>query len=141
MKRLLRGSFFASAFGYLTVSVLDFWEHARLEKKASGRYIAAKAVPIGETINHALTVGTLLTTLVLARPLPLRPQLRDWLSIAALPVYVALGWRDELLFHRKRSKHREDMMHTVAHLAAAGMLGAHYGLRAIDEEVSSESGS
>src|SRR5438874_1606434 len=53
--RLPRAIFFASAFSYLVVSLADFGEHFRLEKAATGRYLAHAVVPIGETLNHAAT--------------------------------------------------------------------------------------
>jgi hypothetical protein len=128
-ERTIRAAFFSSAFGYLAVSLLDFWEHMRLEKEMTGRYFATQAVPLGETVNHGATIATLLGILILARPLPERLAPRDHFVLAAPILFLVLGWRDELVYHRKRSTHREDMMHTVAHLGAGVMLGAHYGNR------------
>jgi hypothetical protein len=120
--RLLRAIFFGSAFGYLGVSLLDFWEHFRLEKVATGRLLAATVIPVGETINHALTTAVIVLLFALARPLPPSLALRDWFTLAAPALFLALGWRDEIVYHRRRAVHREDMMHTVAHLAAGVMM-------------------
>ena len=119
---LVRASFFGSAFGYLGVSLFDFWEHFRLEKAATGRWWAATVVPIGETLNHTATGLVVIAFLVLARPLPSPIEPRDWFCLSAPVVFLALGWRDELVYHRRRAAHREDIMHTVAHLAAGAML-------------------
>lgn len=117
---------------YLAVSLVDFAEHFRLEKEASGRWLAWTAVPVGETVNHVLTVLVLLSFLVLARPL--RPPLaaRDWWALVAPAAFLALGWRDELVYHRRRCAHREDIMHTTAHLAAGTMLTAFAVTRFVD---------
>jgi hypothetical protein len=65
--------------------------------------------------------------LALVRPLDRkRLRARDWFTISAPGIFLALGWRDELKFHRRRSAHREDLMHTVAHLAAGVMLASLY---------------
>jgi len=119
---LLRATFFFSAFSYLIISLIDFWEHFRLEKLATGRYLSMVAVPPGETFNHLLTSLVILGELVLARPLP--PQLapRDWFVVSAPLLFLLLGWRDELVYHRRRCAHREDIMHTTAHLAAGVMM-------------------
>ena len=119
---LVRASFFAAAFAYLGVSLFDFWEHFRLEKVATGRWWSATVVPIGETLNHTATGVVVIAFLVLARPLPPVLAPRDFICLSAPIVFLALGWRDELVYHRRRAVHREDIMHTVAHLAAGAML-------------------
>lgn len=131
-KQVVRAIFFASAFGYLTVSLLDFYEHFRLEKEATGRWLACAAIPIGETINHALTGATIAGAIILVRPLGEVMEPRDWFTIFAPLIFLGLGWRDELVYHRRRSQHREDIMHTVAHLAAGVMLGSLYVMRIVD---------
>jgi hypothetical protein len=126
----VRAVFFASAFAYLGVSLFDFREHFLLEKEVAGRYLAWKAVPPGESINHALTVLTLLTVLIFARRPPPVPELRDWVTMVIAPaLFFILGWRDELVYHRRRSVHREDIMHTTAHLAAGVMLSSLVAMR------------
>jgi hypothetical protein len=86
----------------------------------------------GGTANHLATISVLIATLLLARPLP-RERLapRDWFVLFAPGLFLALGWRDELVYHRRRAVHREDMMHTVAHLAAGAMLAGFYATRTI----------
>jgi hypothetical protein len=120
--RLLRAIFFASAFGYLVLSLLDFWEHFRLEKAATGRWWSMSVLPVGETLNHAATGAVIIALFVLARPLPPSLAARDWFVLAAPALFLALGWRDEMVYHRRRCAHREDIMHTVAHLAAGVMM-------------------
>jgi hypothetical protein len=128
-RRLTRAVFFSSAFGYLGVSLLDFWEHFRLEKKVTGHFLRAQVVPLGETLNHAATGATILALLALGRPLPRRPALRDLYCLLAPGIFLLLGWRDELRFHRRRCQHREDIMHTVAHLAGGVMLASFVAMR------------
>jgi hypothetical protein len=119
-----RALFFASAFAYLTVSIVDFSEHGRLERALGGQFFSTRAIPLGETINHVLTAISLAIFLALLRPTPLEPTARDWIAAGALVAFWALGWRDELVYHRRRAAHREDIMHTVAHLAAGVMLAS-----------------
>lgn len=119
---LVRAGFFGSAFAYLVVSLFDFWEHFRLEKVATGRWWAISVLPLGESLNHAATGIVVIAFLLLARPLPAVLAPRDWICLASPPLFLALGWHDELAYHRRRSAHREDLMHTVAHLAAGAML-------------------
>jgi hypothetical protein len=120
--RLLRATFFASAFAYLAVSLFDFWEHFRLEKLATGKWWSMTVVPLGETLNHTATGAIIIALFVLARPLPAAMEPRDWFVLAAPALFLILGWRDELVYHRRRSVHREDLMHTTAHLAAGVMM-------------------
>lgn len=127
--RSVRATFFGAGFAYLTTSLVDFWEHFRLENQVTGRYLAASAIPVGETVNHGLTILTLTGMFILARPLPPVLEPRDWFIIFAPAVFLTLGWRDELVYHRRRAKHREDIMHTVSHLAAGVMLSSFYVMR------------
>jgi len=60
--------------------------------------------------------------LTLARPLPPSLKMRDYLVLASPALFLVLGWRDELVYHRRRCVHREDIMHTVSHLAAGVMM-------------------
>ena len=135
--KLVRSIFFSSAFGYLVTSLADFLEHFRMEKEVTGRYLGATVVPPGETLNHAATIATVLSALALVRPLPRTLRARDVWSLAAPGVFLALGWRDEFVYHRKRSTHREDMMHTIPHLAAGIMWAALYTMRLLDPSSSS----
>lgn len=129
--RLARAVFFGSAFGYLTASLVDFAEHFRMEKALTGRYVAAVAVPPGETLNHAATIAIIVTALATARPLSPSPARQAW-TLAAPALFLALGWRDEFVYHRKRATHREDLMHTVSHLAAGVMWAGLYTMRALE---------
>lgn len=131
-ERLARAVFAASGLGYLSVSVADFAEHFRLEKQLTGRWLAAKAVPLGETLNHAATIAVVASLLVLARPFRRRLDLRDTIVVLAPAAFLALGWRDELVYHRRRAVHREDILHTVSHLAAAAMFAANAVVRLVD---------
>ena len=127
--RLLRAIFFASAFAYLVLSLLDFWEHFRLERAATGRWWSMTVLPPGETLNHTATGAVIVALFVLARPLPSLPAARDWFVLASPAIFLALGWRDELVYHRRRCAHREDIMHTVAHLAAGVMMCSYLSSR------------
>ena len=104
------------------LSLLDFWEHFRLEKAATGRWWSMTVLPLGETLNHSATGLVIISIFVLARPLPAALAPRDWLVVCAPAIFLALGWRDEVVYHRRRCAHREDIMHTVAHLAAGVMM-------------------
>jgi hypothetical protein len=128
---LVRVTFFAAAFGYLAVSIFDFAEHFRIERLATGRAFSSVVVPLGETINHLATTIVLVVLLWLARPPPPSLAPRDYVALAAPLAFWILGWRDELVYHRRRATHREDIMHTTAHLAAGVMLAAFVALRMI----------
>lgn len=128
-ERIARCVFLFGAYGDLTVSMVDFAEHYRLEKAVTGRYLTFVVVPLGESLNHVATVGVIVAMLVLGRPLPATPEWRDLLWIGAPALYLVLGWRDELVYHRRRASHREDLMHTVAHIAAAVMLAGFVATR------------
>lgn len=128
--RVVRSIFWSAALGYLVTSLADFAEHFRLEKAATGRYLASTVIPPGETLNHAATIATVVTTLALARPVRRRRlRARDLWLLAAPGLFLALGWRDEFVYHRKRSTHREDMLHTIPHLAAGVMWTTLYAMR------------
>jgi len=100
--RVLRGIFFASAFAYLVLSLFDFWEHFRLEKAATGRWWSMTVLPPGETLNHIATGTVVIALFVFARPLPSVLAARDWFVIFAPALFLALGWRDEIVYHRRR---------------------------------------
>src|SRR5258708_6756400 len=76
--RVLRAIFFAAAFAYAVLSSLDFWEHFRLEKAATGRFWSMSVLPVGETINHAATGAVIIAMFVLARPIGPVLLIRDW---------------------------------------------------------------
>ena len=121
-ERIARAVFHAAAFAYVVTSIADMLEHHRLERLATGKWWAMTVVPIGESLNHLATLGTLVAFLTLARPPPDPLEVRDYFVLAAPAIFLALGWRDEVVYHRRRSTHREDMLHTVSHLAAGVML-------------------
>jgi hypothetical protein len=129
LQRAARALFFGSAFAYLTTATVDFWEHLRLEKEATGRFLAWQAVPLGESLNHAGTTVILVAMLLLVRRPPPVLEARDWLCLAAPALFLALGWWDEVVYHRRRCEHREDLMHTVSHLAGGVMVTALYMMR------------
>jgi hypothetical protein len=120
--KMIRAIFFAAALGYLTISVVDLWEHWRLEREAGGGLFTWRAMRVGETVNHAFTTVAVVGFLALARRPPPVLEWRDWVALALPAGFLLLGWRDELLYHRRRCVHREDLMHTVAHLAAGLMI-------------------
>ena len=127
--RALRAIFFAAAFAYAVLSSLDFWEHFRLERAATGRWWSMTVLPPGETINHAATGAVIIALFVLARPLPRELAARDWFVLVSPALFLLLGWRDEIVYHRRRCAHREDIMHTVAHLAAGVMMCTYLSTR------------
>lgn len=129
--RVFHSSFLGAAYAYLAVSLVDFVEHFRIEKRVTGRYTTFRAIPLGESLNHAATITVILAMMVIARPFPEAPGVRDWLWPAAPALYLVLGWRDELVYHRRRSRHREDIMHTVAHIAAGVMMGGFIALQLV----------
>src|SRR5436305_3958648 len=92
--RVLRAIFFASPLASLVLSLLDFWEHFRLERAATGRWWSMTVLPVGETLNHAATGLVIIAIFVLARPLPPLLAPRDWLVLCAPAIFLALGWRD-----------------------------------------------
>jgi hypothetical protein len=120
--KMIRAIFFAAAMAYLTISIVDFWEHWRLEREAGGGLVTWRAMRFGETVNHAFTTVAVVGFLVLARPPPPVLEWRDWVALSLPAAFLLLGWRDELIYHRRRCAHREDIMHTVAHLAAGLMI-------------------
>jgi hypothetical protein len=128
-ERFLQCVYPACAFLYLTLSAIDFAEHLRLEKEATGRFTSMTAVPLGESVNHVLTLATIIAAILLARPLPAVLAPRDLVVLTAPIAFLALGLRDEIAYHRKRAKHREDIMHTTAHLTAGIMWATLYALR------------
>ena len=128
---LLSSTFFCAAGLYLVISIIDFREHFRLEKALTGRMLAARAVPLGESINHAGSVGIILLTLLLPRPLNGPLEARDVVALLLPLAFLALGLRDEVVYHRRRSAHREDILHTTAHLCAGAMFAAWMPLRLV----------
>ena len=110
--------FCASIAAYLVVSGLDLHEHLRLEKFVTGRWIEWKVVPLGESVLHSGIVGCLVAALILSF---WEPPLGPIPLLVATLGFFALGWCDELIYHRRRALHREDILHTVSHLAGGAV--------------------
>lgn len=128
---LLSSTFYCAGGLYLAISVVDFREHFRLERELTGRSLAAQAVPIGETINHAGSILIVGLTLVLPRTVTAALEPRDVVALLLPLAFLALGLRDEIVYHRRRAAHREDILHTTAHLCAGAMFAAWMPLRLI----------
>lgn len=111
-----------SLVAYLAASLLDLAEHFRLEREVSGRWLSWQAIPLGESGVHLAVTGVLIGAVALARPLPPEPALRDAFVLASPLLFLGLGWWDELAYHRRRALHREDILHTLSHLAAGALL-------------------
>lgn len=129
--RILRGILVSAASAWALLTAVDHAEHLRLEKKATGRYLRWSVVPPGESALHLGLLATNTSALLLARPIrrPMGPA--DLWLLAAPAVFLALGWSDELIFHRKRAPHREHMIHTTEHLAEGVMWAALYAKRLV----------
>jgi hypothetical protein len=128
---ILRGTLFGSTLAWLTTVTLDLAEHFRLEKEATGSYLRCSAVPVSESVVHAGIVLTNLSALLLARPARRVRSLADAWLLVAPGVFLALGWMDELVYHRRRAPHREDIIHTTEHLAEGIMWTALYASRRV----------
>jgi len=129
-----RSIFFAAAFVYALMSSVDFYEHFRMEKLLTGRWFGTQFVPIGETINHGITFMLIVSIFVLARPLKPPLETRDLVLLILPGLFLFFGIRDELVYHRRRSYHREDILHTVSHLSAGIMLTAYMAATLVDWE-------
>lgn len=130
-QRVSSAVFHGGAFGYLSVSVVDFVEHLALERAAGGGWLSSRVIPLGESLNHLATVAVIVATLTLGRPLSATLDARDVFVLLAPALVMALGWRDEVVYHRRRCAHREDIMHTIAHLGLATMLSGFYATRLV----------
>jgi hypothetical protein len=124
--------FFPSAFLYFFMSMIDFCEHFRIEKQLTGTYFGAEFVPVGETINHGITTLIIVMLFVLGRPLSFPLEMRDYILLSLPGLFLFFGVRDEVKYHRVRSHHREDIMHTVSHLSAGVMLASYMAVTLVD---------
>ncbi|GAB5547026.1 MAG: hypothetical protein SangKO_067860 [Sandaracinaceae bacterium] len=131
VRRAVGATFYASLYAWIAVAVIDGREHLRLEKHVTGSYFSCVVVPVGESVLHGALALTVAGLVFLARPLPEVIELRDWFVLLAPVLFLALGWSDELIYHRRRALHREDILHTVSHLASGTMLVALFGLRVV----------
>ena len=112
----------ASVSVYVILLLLDGAEHFRLEHHVTGRLFSWTVVPFGESVIHTGLVLTLIVALFLARPIAGDVAPRDWFVLGSPLLFLGLGWYDELVYHRRRALHREDILHTISHLAAAVFL-------------------
>ncbi len=131
-QQALRSASAASGALYAVISYIDFREHFHMEKALTGRYLAWRVVPPGETLNHMGSGLTLIALLLLARPIGAAADARDVVVLMLPVVFLLLGLRDEFVFHRRRAHHREDMMHTTAHLAGGALIASYLALRLVD---------
>jgi hypothetical protein len=52
-------------------------------------------------------------------------------------VFLALGWAEELIYHRRRTPHRENLIHTTEHLAEGIKWTSLYASRCISWDAKS----
>ncbi|MDE0887389.1 MAG: hypothetical protein OSB70_17845 [Myxococcota bacterium] len=110
--------FCASTAAYIFVVALDFNEHVRLEKFVTGRWLGWKVVPLGESALHFGIVGCL----VVALSMSFHFTALDRIGVLIATIgFFGLGWCDELIYHRRRALHREDILHTVSHLTGGAV--------------------
>lgn len=81
---------------------------------------------------HEAIVTTIILFAYLARPLSFSLGLIDWFLILAPVPFLTLGFADEIVYHRRRALHRENILHTVSHIVAAAMLASIVAARMID---------
>ena len=130
-RRVVRSTLVGSTAVYAVSALLDLVEHLRLEKGATGRLLSCEIVPRTETAVHAALIATNLSVLGLVRPLRRPMGLREGWILLAPVVFLALGWADELVYHRKRAPRRENVIHAVEHLAEGVMWTALYATRLV----------
>jgi hypothetical protein len=130
--RIANAIFSAALYMYIAVSLLDAAEHFRLERHVTGRYLAWAVVPPGESLVHVAIMATLVAAVSLARPIQAPLALRDLLVLGTPVLFLILGWSDELIYHRRRALHREDILHTLSHLAAGLMIVALFVAKVLD---------
>jgi len=103
--RAVRGLLWSTALSWALLTALDAAEHFRLEKAVTGRWLRFVAVPPSESLLHAAILATNLSALALARPPRSRRGGRARRTFRAIgpAVFLALGWLDELVYHRRRA--------------------------------------
>lgn len=130
--RLANGVLYAAVTVYGAIALLDGIEHFRLEKHVTGRYFSWVVIPFSESIVHVVVIATLIGFLLLARPIGAGIDVRDAIVLGAPLLFTAFGWCDELVFHRRRALHREDILHTLSHLTAGVLLASVFAARMLD---------
>jgi hypothetical protein len=127
--RLLRGVLGSSAAAYVLTVVLDAAEHLRLEKAVTGHYLRWQAVPLGESLLHTgILADVALAAASVRHPRRLlRP--RDRAMLLAPAAFLAVGWLDEIVYHRRRVGLREEVIHALEHISEGMMWTALYALR------------
>lgn len=97
--------------------LLETAEHLRLERRATGHYLRWTVVPPSESFTHSAIVANNAMAHLLARPIRRRLGARDRWLLVAPATFLALGWFDELAYHRRRAPYSEEIIHAVEHLA------------------------
>lgn len=129
--RALRAILISSAAAYAVNFVLDSAEHFRLEKAATGHYLRWIAVPLGESALHLAVLVDLLTAMATARRPRRRMRGREVGMLLAPALFLAVGWLDELAYHRRRVPLREELIHATEHIAEGTMWTTLYALRVL----------
>lgn len=132
LERMAEAIFQGSLTVYVGIAAFDVWEHLRLEKHVTGSYLSSTVVPWPETAIHGAIGATLAGFIQLARPIERKLERRDAFVLLTPHIFLALGWLDELAFHRRRALHREDILHTVSHLSAAALMASLFAARVIN---------
>ena len=129
--RALRGILASSTAAYAITFALDLAEHLRLEKALTGHRLRWTAVPLSESAVHtALLVNLVAAVATARRPRRARAlRRRDRTMLLAPAVFLAVGWLDELVYHRRRAPMREQIIHAVEHIAEGMMWTTLYALR------------
>ncbi len=130
--RALRGILATSAAGYVICTGLDTAEHFRLEKELTGRHLRWKAVPLDESLLHAGIILDVLAVVATARRPRRMVRRRDRLTLLAPAAFLAIGWLDEVVYHRRRVPIREEMIHATQHVSEGMMWTALYALRFLE---------
>lgn len=130
--RVAEAIFQGSLTVYAGIAAFDVLEHLRLEKHVTGGYLSSTVIPWPETAIHVAIGATLAGFIQLARPIDRKLERRDAFVLLTPHLFLALGWLDELAFHRRRALHREDILHTVSHLSAAALMAALFAARVIN---------
>ncbi|MBV9948129.1 MAG: hypothetical protein JOZ69_14840 [Myxococcales bacterium] len=128
--RVLRAVLVGSAIAYGITMALDAAEHFRLERAVTGRMLRWRAVPLSESALHLAVLGSLLSAVLMARrPRGRRVRGPDRATVLAPAAFLAIGWLDELVYHRRRVLLREEIIHATEHIAEGMLWTSLYALR------------